>query len=241
MSKTSGYANTDPKSKLFETASLAPGRPVLEYPEEGELRSRTVVSRSRARSTGKYPSWKMSRMIQCESLNELNLARLLDADPEIAAFNEQPLTIYYSLNGTRHRHYPDFKVEWRNGAQELWEVKPTLKATLPEVLERTRYLEYALPQVGYKYRLVVAEDVIVEPQLENARTLLRYGRAPITATEREEVRQIFRSVPSVSWGIARTGGIGPRGHRLLARLALEGTVTFDRTVSINDNSQFMPA
>ena len=241
MSKTSGYANTDPKSKLFETASLAPGRLVLEYPEEGELRSRTVVSRSRARSTGKYPSWKMGRMIQCESLNELKLARVLDADPEIAAFNEQPLTIYYSLNGAAHRHYPDFKVEWRNGVRELWEVKPASKAAHPEVLKRTRYLEQVLPDVGFTYRLVVVEDAIVEPRLQNARTLLRFGRNPIDVVTREKIRQILRTSSYVSWGSARNGNLGPHGRNALARLALEGVLTFDRTAKISDSSQFILA
>ena len=36
----------------------------LIYPGTGKLRSRKVVSRSRARATGKFPSWKMGRMIQ---------------------------------------------------------------------------------------------------------------------------------------------------------------------------------
>lgn len=57
--------------------------PILEiaFPPEGTVRARRIVSRSRARPTGKYPSWKMGRMIQWESTNELNAYRLLDANP----------------------------------------------------------------------------------------------------------------------------------------------------------------
>ncbi len=214
---------------------------VLLYPEDGEIRSRTVVSRSRARSTGKYPSWKMSRMIQCESIPELNVARLLDADPEIAAFSEQPLTICYSLGSTSHRHYPDFKVEWKSGAKELWEVKPAANANLPDVVERTRYLQDMLPDTGFTYRMVIAEEVSSGPYLENARTLLRYGRTPVSEVRREQIRRLLLSVPVITWGSVKRGDIGERGRNILARLALEGAITFDRSVRITDDTQFMPA
>jgi len=71
----------------------------INFPKDGKLRSRKVVSRSRHRVTGKYPSWKMNRMIEWESKNELNAFRLLDASSIILEFNEQPMTIHYILNG----------------------------------------------------------------------------------------------------------------------------------------------
>jgi len=41
----------------------------IDSPEDGKLRTRKVVTRSRHRSTKKYPSWKVGRMVQCESEN----------------------------------------------------------------------------------------------------------------------------------------------------------------------------
>ena len=52
-------------------------------PKDGELRCRTVISRSNTKSTIKYPGWKVGRMLHCESRNELNVFYLLDADPEV--------------------------------------------------------------------------------------------------------------------------------------------------------------
>ncbi|TAK68026.1 MAG: hypothetical protein EPO19_09230 [Betaproteobacteria bacterium] len=46
---------------------LAQPAVVIVFPEASERRSRRVVSRSRSRPTGKYPSWKMARMVQWES------------------------------------------------------------------------------------------------------------------------------------------------------------------------------
>src|SRR5579859_7695488 len=43
----------------------------VQPPPDGKIRARKVVSRSRARGTGKFPSWKMGRMIQWESTYEL--------------------------------------------------------------------------------------------------------------------------------------------------------------------------
>ena len=61
-----------------------------------QVRSRRVVTRSRFRPTGKYPSWKMERMLQWESMNELNAFRLLDCDPRVAVFTEQPARSFIS-------------------------------------------------------------------------------------------------------------------------------------------------
>lgn len=136
----------------------------IRFPEEGDVRSRKIVTRSRSRATGKYPSWKMGRMIQWESTNELNAYRLLDANPAAIAYHEQPLTIQYVLDGETHKHFPDTLVQW-GSSRELWEIKPSSEACRPEYVNRTRFLEAALPQLGFAYRLVLAEDLNKEPRL----------------------------------------------------------------------------
>jgi len=209
-------------------SSAAVARPEIILPQDGKSRSRTVVSRSRARGTGKYPSWKMGRMIQWESPNELNALRLLDADPAVRAFHEQPLAIRFALDDAIHLHYPDLLVEWSDGSRELWEVKPVREARRPENLARTRFLESALPHVGFNYRMVVAEDLKREPRLSNALTLLKYGRGPIADADRERIRQLFVASPIVRWAAATNGEFGPRGCAVLCRLALEGGISFNR-------------
>jgi hypothetical protein len=44
----------------------------VRFPNNDQLRSRKVVTRYRARSTGKFPSFKMGRMMQRGSSHELN-------------------------------------------------------------------------------------------------------------------------------------------------------------------------
>jgi TnsA-like endonuclease N terminal len=197
-------------------------------PQDGKIRSRTVVSRSRGRGTGMYPSWKMGRMIQWESPNELNALRLLDADPAVKAFNEQPLAIHFQLDNEAHLHYPDLLVEWRSGHRELWEIKPAREAAHPETARRTQFLRSALPSVGFDYRMVSGEELKREARLFNALTLLKYGRGPIGDTDRERVRLILLTSPVIRWTSAVNGDLGPRGRAILCRLALEGVLAFDR-------------
>jgi hypothetical protein len=89
---------TDLYGRVLSTQDLLDGAtdcPVLRiaFSSAERVRSRRVVTRSRFRPTGKYPSWKMERMLQWESINELNAFRLLDCDPGVTVFSEQPCEI----------------------------------------------------------------------------------------------------------------------------------------------------
>lgn len=212
----------------------------VEFPADGKLRSRTVVSRSRARATGKYPSWKMGRMLQWESHNELNAFWLLDATPAVHAFHEQPLALKYVLNGVAHRHYPDVLVEW-GSSRELWEIKTSAEAAKPDFAERTRVLEALLPELGFTYKLVVAEDLATQPRLDNVLLLLKYGRAPVDAIDREKLRLVLVETGGVAWFSALDGSLGRSGRELLARLTLEGELVVDLNTRIGPATRFSKA
>lgn len=208
----------------------------IKFPNEGDVRSRKIVTRSRARATGKYPSWKMGRMVQWESVNELNAYRLLDANAAAIAYHEQPLTIHFVLNGEAHKHYPDTMVQWGN-SRELWEIKPSSEAIRPEYVERTRFLEAALPQLGFAYRMVLAEDLKKEPRLSNVLTVLKFGRAPISSLAREQFRQaILAAGGSISWGHIVNGQLGAHGRNIASRLILEGVLAINLEVQLTADS-----
>jgi hypothetical protein len=50
-------------SELYSNDYCRSNVPAIVFPGWGQLRSRRVVSRSNSRSAGKYPSWKMMRML----------------------------------------------------------------------------------------------------------------------------------------------------------------------------------
>lgn len=212
----------------------------MEYPKDGKLRVRKVISRSKARPTGKYPSWKMGRMIHWESSHELNAFRLLDGNPAVVSFHEQPLAIHFVLNGEKHTHYPDTLVNL-GATRELWEIKPTFEAAKPEFIARTRFLQGALPQKGFTYRMVIGEDLACEPRLSTVLALLKYGRQAISLVEREQVRRILTTTGGICWGSATAGDLGARGRYLLSRLALEGALKLDFETRLCPETLFTPA
>jgi hypothetical protein len=198
--------------------------PKINFPKDGKIRSRKVVSRSNARNTGKYPSWKMGRMLQWESVHEGNAMRILDASPHVTVFHEQPCEIIYSMNGEQRRHYPDFMVIEEH-RREFWEVKTEADANSAEVAERTAFLTELLPEYGYSYRVVLAEVLAKQPRLDNVKRLNKLGRQPISILERERVRRLFTHEPDITWGVLEQ--VSPQTLRNVSRLILEGKLSID--------------
>lgn len=204
------------------------------FPELGQPRSRKVVSRSNARPTGKYPSWKMGRMLHWESENELNAFRILNCNPDVISFNEQPCEIVYVLDGQTRSHFPDILVE-TNSRKELWEVKPESKALELDVATRTEFLAEALPAWGYSYRLALASELARQPRQKNAFLLLGLGRRAIADCERESIRRALARQGSLLWSDACRGEYSVRGREILCNLVLSGILAIDM------NSPILPA
>jgi hypothetical protein len=203
-----------------------------------QVRSRRVVTRSRFRPTGKYPSWKMGRMLQWESMNELHAFQLLDCDPRVTAFTEQPCEIVYvDATETKH-HYPDIYVEIGSN-QELWEVKAECEASQSEVSTRTERLTSGLQQYGFTYRVVLDRELARQPRLDNAKTMLRYGRRAASDNEREYVRLALKRNARLSWSEVCTGFLGSPGREIVCRLVLEGVLSFDVDSPLGPGTQFL--
>ncbi len=226
----------------YSTGVLRAGRnsaiSYIVFPEPGQLRSRKVVSRSSARPKGKYPSWKMRRMVQWESENELNAFRLLDCDPDVTNFHEQPCQIIYVLDGQARIHYPDILVE-KNGRKELWEVKPDSEAEEQDIATRSALLVQGLPSLGYTYRVVLAKDLASQPRQANACFLLGFGRRAVTDCEQELIRRALTRRDSLLWSDACRGEYGPRGREILCSLVLRGVLAIDLNLPISPTTHFV--
>jgi hypothetical protein len=209
----------------------------IEFAAPERIRSRRVISRSRAGHTGMFPSWKLRRMVHWESVHELNAFRLLDCDPNVTRYAEQPCVIRYELDGQIHLHSPDILVEI-DSAKELWEIKPDHEAHHPDVIRRSECLGSSLPRHGYTYRVVVGSHLAGRPGLGNANLLLQYGRWPLSDLERELARRTLRATGVVTWESVCSGLLGPRGRVILCRMVLEGTVDFDRSKPLSQRAEF---
>jgi hypothetical protein len=177
----------------------------------------------------------MNRMLQWESRHELNAMRLLDCDPHITAFQEQPCEITYSLDGQLHCHYPDLYVKI-GSKKELWEVK--VASDLQRFAGRTALMQARLRRFGYSYRVVTAEELSEQPRLNNCRLLLRFGRRTLNPTERETVRRQLKVRGSFTWHEIQSGLLGDEGMAITCRLVIDGVLAFDTSSAISAATRF---
>jgi hypothetical protein len=178
-------------------------------------------------------------MIQWESPHELNAYRLLDCDSAVVSFQEQPLEIRYEMNGEVHRHYPDVLVQ-RHSGDELWEVKTQADAIRSEVAERTALMTAELPRFGFRYRMMLAEDLGGQPTLVNALLILQHGRCAISIQERQLVLRFFNAHQEIRWGDVKAGLLGTKGRMCVCRLLLEGVLNLDISQPIRSETRIYP-
>ncbi len=204
-------------------------------PPAHKLRARKVVSRSKGRCTGKFPSVKVGRMVQWESPGELDAIKGIEADPRYTTYAEQPVVVRYRMDGRIRRHYPDLEARWRGG-RELLEVKTDEDAKDPEVQRRSALMARDLPLFGYGYRLVRCSELRTGPQLANADLLIKHGGARVPQVDREQLRRLFAARGTVPWGELVQGAHGPRALGHVSRLVLEGQIDFDRSQPIQSET-----
>jgi hypothetical protein len=201
------------------------------FAEPGKL-ARKVVKRSNARKTSKYPSWKMGDMLQCESENERNCMLLFDLCPWVKSYQPQPCVIEYRLNGHEFKHFPDMLAKTHSGT-ELIEVKPRKFANQPDIVRRTAHLTEILLAYGYRYRLLLAEDLALTPRLENAELIKRLGNVEVPALQRERIRTLFQEHPSIPWGPLQQD---PHLAMHVCRMVLEGHLSIDLNQPLTENT-----
>ncbi len=178
----------------------------------------------------------MGRMMHWESPHELNAFRLLDADPDVLKFAEQPLVVIYVLDGMKREHYPDVLIYWSNRTKALWEIKPEDKALDPEMVRRTALMARGLPAFGFSYQMVTAPELTTGLGLANALVLLRLGRGDIPNIERERIRRFMDSVGHITWKAVQGGVLGPRGPAYVCRLILEGALHVDGSMPLTGDT-----
>jgi len=198
---------------------------LIRFPLDGEARIKKIISRSNTKPTGKYPSWKMGRMIHWEHIDQLNLFRLLDINPAINSFAESPMEIQYEMDGRIYCEYPDVLITSGN-QKEIWKIKKSNEEAVMTTSNCKSFGEQLLEK-GFRWRIVDADSLRLEPRNQNTITLLKYGKTPINLVEKEKIRNYLTQYKTISWGEVITGVIGPSGPRNICHLVMEGDIYFD--------------
>lgn len=143
--------------------SPRPSTPVASqyrYPKSLPFHStRNPVTHSGRGFRAKFVSQKNRRMVRCESLLEMQFLYLAEFARNVIAFDEQPVSIAYRLNGRQRRYTPDFGLRWRDGQQWFIEVKPQELLSTEQNQEK-----FAAITEHFRYRgnafITVSEQVI---------------------------------------------------------------------------------
>jgi hypothetical protein len=199
--------------------------------------ARRVVKRSNARSTGKFPSWKMDRMIEFESLYELAAFQYLECNPSVKHYWAQPCKIQYRDGEAECLHYPDICVDFGTH-KELWEIKPESELDDTDLIRRTRLLTPLLLQRGYVYRVIGGEILRRQPFYSNQRLLLRHRIRTVSVAHYEQLRVIAKQTTTLTWREASAGKYGKNGRGILSSLAIIGHLKIDLSQKIETDAVF---
>lgn len=147
---------------------------------------------------GKFPSLKMGRTVRWESQIERDFLYLLEFDPDVLFFIEQPEEISYVYVSKIHRYYPDFYVE-RASAKELVEIKPASKVNDPD--NKVKFLagEEYCREKGYLFRVVTDEQIREGSLLGNIKLLYRYAVVNVPNEFRLHARDLIENCGAMNF------------------------------------------
>lgn len=153
-------------------------------------RSREVVKPSTRRYVGRYSSVKNGRMIHWESKLERDQIVLLEIDPDVIAYAEQPTPFRYQADGKQRKYTPDFLVRSHDGDLVI-EVKASKFAESQEWMRHLDFLSQLIAEHGLRYIVATEREIRREPRLSNANRILRYRGCHVDDGLKREILAAF--------------------------------------------------
>jgi len=112
-------------------------------------------------------------MVHWESQLERDRFYLLEADPAVLEFYEQPRTYELYVEGVLRRYTPDIEVRYANEVV-IEEVKPSDKVNLDMALYEV-FASY-MAKRGMRFKIVTEQEIQQQPRLDNVKCLYRYAQ-----------------------------------------------------------------
>ncbi len=132
-----------------------------------------------------FPSVKVGRPVSCESLLEADAVELLEADPTVDWYEEQPLTIEYLHEGRMRRFTPDLLAR-KVTAHLLIECKPAIWVENPANQRKFAAARVWCAERGWEFQVWTDIDLRAGHRLANTKRLRPY--ATRTPDPRSELR-----------------------------------------------------
>jgi TnsA endonuclease N terminal len=223
------------------TKSFTAAQPHL---ERGNLMSvRKITNKGGVKKNiGKFPSLKVGKNVWWESLLERDYIHLLEFDPDVERYEEQPMRVPYPFEGKIRYYTPDFLVERIDGRRIVVEVKSKKKAS--DDAFRLFFLAVApvIHKRGYEFIVVTDEMIRVEPLLENIKILWGYSRVTFYSRHQVLCRKFLRendgaSIADLARALSDKGVTLPVIYSLVYR----GALSVDLNCPLDPSSIVRPA
>lgn len=163
------------------------------------MRVRNITNKGGNKLIGKFPSVKLGRIVWYESPLERDFLYLLEIDPDVISYQEQPGRIYYSLGGKKRRYTPDLLVR-RSRKKQIIEVKIKKRAEQEQYARLFRIAQRACEKEGCEFKVVTEESIRLQPRLDNAKLLYKYARTPVRAQHQIVCHEFFVGREEASLG-----------------------------------------
>lgn len=211
---------------------------------------RTIPKNSRS-LTGKVIDFRGRRAVSFESALERDFYVLLDFDPAVAHFEEQPITIAYQEPIGVHRTYtPDVLVHYRpemrrqrHSQPVLYEVKyrDDLRAHWREYRAKFKAARRYARTQGWRFRLITEREIRT-PYLKNATFLRQFRKRALDSGDRRRILDLFAKAGVTSPETLLASLSADRWERarllpVLWALIASGEVGADLTVPLTMNSK----
>lgn len=128
---------------------------------------------------GHFPSLKLGRMVAFESLIERDFVYLLDYEPVVEHFIEQPVTLRYVHEEKQRRYTPDFQVLC-NGQFFLFECKPAARVDEPVNQMKFAAARAWCQEQGWTFGVVTDAQLAANWRVTNIKLLAQFARYPVS-------------------------------------------------------------
>lgn len=198
--------------------------------------ARRVIPRGPAWVVGMFPSRKNGRMVHWESQLERDRMYILEFDPEVLSFKEQPETYEFDLDGKSIRYTPDLEVKRKDGNVTIEEVKPSSRTQKYAVLFDRAKEVFA----GEGKHFQVVDDTVIrqQPRLDTIKYLLPFRRFTVAEDILECVYDRFSNTSCFTFGVLsdflRKQGLTPSSRWIILA---HNHLLFDLNTTLSPTSE----
>lgn len=191
----------------------------------------------KGKNIGKFFSVKMNIMLWFESLLEESMMYLLDFDPDVRWFKEQPCRIRYMHGVKAHRYTPDLLIVRRNETQ-IVEIKPKEKVETEKFNLLFHTVSSICERAGYGFKVFTEETILQQPRLNNIKALWSYARTPLYPQHQIYCQEFLYRAHSICLSeiikLFQAKGVPKQA---VYALLFWGALDFDLTEPISPNSR----